>query len=106
VSIDIAARNGLDFRRSLASAERFNDRAIVVALSFLKRFSRTSSASECSVTAPDHFRCALALVIKNSRHKIFLTPNTGEQGEFLTICRFILAWRWRRLRPRAALFLR
>ncbi len=53
LSIDMAERNGVDLRRSLASAERFKDRAISVALFVKTSFSR-SSASERPEICADH----------------------------------------------------
>ena len=53
--MDIADRNGDDFRRLLLSAERFNERAIFFALPLKTRLSR-SSALLCSVTSRDHRR--------------------------------------------------
>src|SRR3984885_4277358 len=45
--------NGLDFRRSLDSAERLSDLAMPVAFFFSNTFCSRSSASERSVTSAD-----------------------------------------------------
>ena len=53
--MDMAERKGLDLRRSLCSAERFRESAILLALRCLKTPSFRSSASLFSVTSCDHF---------------------------------------------------
>jgi len=54
--MDIADWNGLDFRRRLASADRFNDCAMRRALDDVNTPGSRSSASLVLETAPDH-RC-------------------------------------------------
>ena len=56
VTIDIAERNGEDFSRSLCSAERFKDRAILVGSSLLKISLSRSMASLSCVTSAVHLR--------------------------------------------------